>query len=199
MSPHEFQTHALQAADAEGRLPLSRMSYWEIFPFDPDSLHVAPLAEPVLPEAPRQGEDAASCANCARRDEAIWRDEHWRLIRFEQVGVPLLLMRLPIEHHDLADLPDELARELGMLTVHLARAVEALANIARAHITRWGDGGAHLHVFVWARPAGQAQLRVSCLPVWDDLLPEYPDQLAAADATVVAQALAGSYGGRVTS
>ena len=32
--------------------------------------------------------------------------------------------------------------------------------------------------------------------VWDDLLPEYPSDLAQADAALVAAALVESYGGR---
>ena len=63
----------------------------------------------------------------------------------------------PIAHHDLADLPDDRAAELGLLTVRIARAIEALPHIARAHVSRWGDGSAHLHVFFFARPAGFAR------------------------------------------
>ena len=111
------------------------------------------------------------------------------------VGVPLALMLHPRDHHDLADLPDELAAELGVLTVHLARHIQALPHIARAHVYRLGDGGAHLHVWFFARPAGQSQLYGSWLVVWDDLLPEYPAEIADADAAVVARALAASYGG----
>ncbi len=195
LDPDEFHARARSAADADGRLPLSRMTYWEIFPFEPEGLRVTPLRPPALPEPPRHGDHAADCTSCAQRDQGIWRDAHWRLSRMEKVGVPLLLMLHPLEHHDLADLPDARAHELGALTVHLARAVEGLPHIARCHVSRWGDGGAHLHVFFWARPEGQAQLRGSCLPVWDDLLPEYPDDVAAADAALVARALAASYGG----
>jgi hypothetical protein len=50
-------------------------------------------------------------------------------------------------------------------------------------------------VFFWARPEGQFQLRGSCLPMWDDLLPEYPEAIAAADADIVAAALVTSHGG----
>ncbi|MEU6868766.1 hypothetical protein ABZ924_37000, partial [Streptomyces sp. NPDC046876] len=55
---------------------------------------------------------------------------------------------------------------------------------------------AHLHVWFFARPEGQAQLYGSRLPVWDDLLPQYPADVAEADATAVADALIASYGGR---
>lgn len=90
-------------------------------------------------------------------------------------------------------IPDELAAGMGVLSTHIARHVEALPNIARAHVYRVGDGGAYLHIWFFARPLGQAQLYGSWLPVWDDLLPEYPDDLAQNDAETVARALHVSY------
>lgn len=195
LDPDAFYDHAVAAADADRRLPLSRMTGWEISPFEQEGLRVSPLRPPVLPEPPRHGEDPATCGSCQRRDEGIWLDENWRLSRISGVGVPLALMLHPREHHDLADLPDALAAELGVLTVHIARHVQALPHIARAHVYRIGDGGAHLHVWFFARPAGQSQLYGSWLVVWDDLLPEYPADVADADAQVVARALADSYGG----
>ncbi len=196
LTPDEFYRHALASADEEGRLPLARMTGWDISPFESDRLRVAPLRPPVVPEPPRDGEDPNRCRSCQRRDEGIWLNEHWRLTRVSGVGVPLVLMLHPRDHHDLADLPDELAAELGVLTSHIARHVEALAHIARCHVYRIGDGGAHLHVWFFARPAGQPQLLGSWLVVWDDLLPEYPSDLADADATLVAAALENSYGSR---
>jgi diadenosine tetraphosphate (Ap4A) HIT family hydrolase len=174
LRPEEFYEHAVAAADAERRLPLARMTGWDISPFEQDGLRVAPL----------------------RRDEGIWFDERWRLTRIIGVGVPLVLMLHPRDHYDLADLPDELAAELGVLTTHIARHVQALAHIARAHVYRIGDGGAHLHVWFFARPEGQAQLYGSWMVVWDDLLPQYPEDVAEADAATVADALVTSYGGR---
>lgn len=101
----------------------------------------------------------------------------------------------PRDHHDLEDLPDERAAELGVLTTHLSRHVQALPGVSRCHVYRLGDGGAHLHVWLFARPEGMAQLFGSWLVVWDDLLPEYPADLADADARAVADALVSSYGG----
>ena len=49
LRPDEFYDHALAAADGEGRLPLSRMTGWDISPFEPDGLRVAPLRRPVFP------------------------------------------------------------------------------------------------------------------------------------------------------
>jgi diadenosine tetraphosphate (Ap4A) HIT family hydrolase len=193
MTPEQFYAHALSAADAERRLPLSRMTYWEVAPFDQDGLRVAPLRPPVVPEPPRQDEDPAQCGACAKTDKGVWHDENWRLDRIDGVGVPLALMLRPREHFDLADLPDDRAAELGVLVTHIARHIEALAHISRAHVYRIGDGGAHLHIWFFARPLGQAQLFGSWLPVWDDLLPEYPAELAQADAEAVARALESSY------
>jgi hypothetical protein len=96
--------------------------------------------------------------------------------------------------NDLADLPDDRAAELGLLTVRIARAIEALPHIARAHVSRWGDGSAHLHIFFFARPAGFAQLRGTCLAIWDDLLPAVPAGHRDRDAAAVANALAGHGG-----
>jgi hypothetical protein len=196
LNPEEFYEHAVAAADAERRLPLSRMTGWDISPFEADGLRVAPLRPPVLPEPARQGEDPAECASCRHRDEGIWFDDRWRLTRIAGVGVPLVLMLHPREHFDLAELSDEWARELGVLTVHIARHMQALPYITRAHVYRIGDGGVHLHVWFFGRPEGQGQLLGSWLPVWDDLLPEYPAAEADADATIVVDALIASYGGR---
>ncbi|MCO8275812.1 hypothetical protein M1L60_35055 [Actinoplanes sp. TRM 88003] len=196
LRPDEFYAHALEAADEERRLPLARMTGWDISPFAPAGLTVSALREPVLPEPPRHGEDPADCRSCERRDEGLWLTDNWRLTRIPKAGVPLILMLHPREHHDLADLPDELAAELGVLTKHIAKHIQALPHISRAHVYRIGDGGAHLHVWFFARPEGQSQLYGSWLVVWDDLLPEYPDDVAAADATLVVDALLASYGGR---
>lgn len=198
MTPEEFYAHALSAADAEKRLPVSRlMPYWDIFPFEPERLQVVPLNGPEFPEKERFDEDPATCKSCAKRDEGVWLDDHWRLAVLDGTGVPLLLMLHPRDHYDFPDLPDDRAAELGRLSVHIGRAIEALPHVSRAHMYRIGDGGAHLHVFFFARPSGFHQLRGSGLVLWDDLLPEYPVERATADGIVVAEALAASYGGTV--
>ena len=179
LDPDAFYAHALEAADAEQRLPLSRMTMWD--------------AEAVLVER-RHDEDPATCRTCTRED-GVWTNARWRLTRIGGCGVPLVMMLIPRAHHDMGDLPDDLAAELGVLSAHLTRHVEALPNISRCHVYRVGDGGAHLHVWLFARPLGQGQLYGSWLPVWDDLLPEYPDDLAQRDAETVARALTESYSG----
>jgi hypothetical protein len=195
-TPEEFYARALSHADAEGRLPLSRMTGWEVFPFERDGLRVVPLEPPSLPEPARAGERENPCGACGEPKPAIWSDEHWSLRVLKGSGCPLILMLQPYAHYDLTDLPDDLARELGLLTVHTARAIESLPHIARAHVSRWGDGGAHLHVFFFARPAGFPQLRGTCLAIWDDLLPAVPGDQGDRDARAVGLAVAESYGGQ---
>ena len=196
MNPEEFYTHALRAADAEGRLPLSRITAWDVFPFEQTGLRVVPLNPPVLPEPARAGEIAADCQACTAGRTPVWSDAHWRLSVLGPSGAPLILMLEPDAHYDLPDLPDERASEMGLLTVRIARAIEALPHVARAHVSRWGDGAVHLHIFFFARPAGFRQLRGTCLAIWDDLLPAVPDDQRDHDATAVAQSLARSHGGR---
>src|SRR5487761_1090258 len=103
---------------------------------------------------------------------------------------------LDLARHDLDDLPDDRASELGLLVVRIAQAIESLPHIARAHVCRWGDGGAHLHVFFFARPAGFSQLRGTCLAIWDDLLPAVPSGQRDEDAAAIARAITASCGGR---
>ena len=190
LSPEEFYEHAIGAADHEGRMPLSRMTGWEVFPFESDGLRVVPLARPVLPEPPRYGEGGVNCRACKGERKVLWSDDHWNLNSTGALsGAPLVLILEPKAHYDLTDLPDDMAAELGILVVHIARAIESLPHIARAHVYRVGDGGAHLHVFFFARPAGFSQLRGSCFVLWDDLLPEIPLEQRDVDALAVATSL----------
>jgi hypothetical protein len=90
MRPEEFHAHAMLAADEEGRLPLSRMAGWEVFPFEQDGLRVVPLAPPELPEPPRLGESGRACPGCSDDRAAVWSDEHWRLKQLDgESGVPV--------------------------------------------------------------------------------------------------------------
>ncbi len=195
MTPEEFHAYALAAADPDGRLPLARMTGWDISPFEQDGLRTNPLRPPVLPEPARHGEDPADCSSCRNRDAGLWLNENWRLTRVGGVGVPLVLMLHSRDHYDFEDLPDELAAEFGLLSARIARHVKALPGITRSHVYRISDGGAHLHVWFFARPEGQGQLFGSWLVIWDDLLPEYPADLADADAETVVDALIASHGG----
>ena len=195
LTPTEFFDRVRASAGPDGRLPLSRMAGWEVFPFEPEGLRVVELNEPVLPEPDRAGAGGVDCRLCANRDAGVWLHARWRLSALEESGAPLILMLHTRDHLDLPEASDDLAAELGVLIVHITKAIEALPHVSRAHVSRWGDGAEHLHVFFFARPEGFAQLRGTCLAIWDDLLPAQPPDLIRADAREVAETLSASFGG----
>jgi hypothetical protein len=175
----ELIARARAAYTADGRPPLpDDISDWDIFPFEGDLL-VKPLDDPVVPEPPRHGETVGDCSACMSADsDYVWSDAGWRL-RTTPQPLPAYLLE-PRAHLDLGDLDDSMAAELGVLVVRIERAIASVAGVGRVHVNRWGDGGAHLHVWFFARPEGMLQLRGSCLPDWLDLLPPLPDEQSAA-------------------
>src|ERR1700686_2558571 len=72
LTPKEFYEHAVSVADSERRLPLSRMTGWEIFPFVADGLRVVPLEHPIVPEPPRNGEAGSPCGGCGPGEGGVW-------------------------------------------------------------------------------------------------------------------------------
>ena len=197
LTPEEFYTRARAHADAEGRLPMPDQSMWEIFPFEQEGLRAKPFQPPVLPEPPRGGEGGSECWRCADPEKGVvWSDARWVLTGLgEPVGLPFAGTLMPKAHLDLGDLDDVHAAELGTLVVRVDRAVRALGHIGRVHVNKWGDGGAHLHVFFLARPAGLLQLRGSNLALWEEMLPRLPEDVVEADLRTVARTLA-EQGGR---
>jgi hypothetical protein len=74
-------------------------------------------------------------------------------------------------------------------------AIETLPSVARVHISKWGDGGAHAHVFFFVRPTRMPQLRGTCLALWDDFLPTVPAEVVDDNAQAVVEQLVATYGG----
>jgi diadenosine tetraphosphate (Ap4A) HIT family hydrolase len=201
-SAQEYYDRLLSAVDDEGRLPVAftEMPGWDIFPYEPTGLRLKPLA-PLFDEEPaRQGEDPATCRCIGGkpRDNAIWTNDRWTLLGLD-TGIPITAMLIPEAHHDLADLPPELAREMGELLVVVARAIEALPSVGRCQVARYGDGSAHVHLFFFGRPARVGQFRGSTLVDWEENLPRLPEHVAEENARFVAETIVTAYGGRVTS
>jgi diadenosine tetraphosphate (Ap4A) HIT family hydrolase len=166
------------------------------FPFAGD-ITVKPLEPPVLPEPPRHGVEAADCHSCSRADDSyVWTDDSWRLTAYlpTQVrGIVLLETRAHLD--SFTDFPDDLLAALGPMTARVERAVaEALGDVARVHVCRWGDGGAHFHLWFMPRPLGALQLRGSMLPMWLDVLPDLDDDVARAAVADIGRTLAESGG-----
>lgn len=197
----DFHARVAAATDDEGRLPVAieAMPGWDIFPFELDGLRVKALEPLADAEPPRQGEDPAECfcqepMPADRAARVAWRNERWLLVLLD-MKLPVSFILRPVEHHDIADLPDDLAAELGVLTVAVTRAVEELPSVGRCHIGRYGDGGAHAHPFFFGRPARMLQLRGSCLLDWEENLPEVPEDVRLANGGHVGRRLVERFGG----
>ena len=175
---------------ARGALRMPPVEQWVSFPFEGE-LRVRELLPPVAEEPPRSGEDGSGCWRCETGDsDAIWSDERWILSPLrEPSGMPVIVILSPRAHHDMGDLPRDLQEELGPLLVRIERAVASVGGVGRVHVCRWGDGGAHFHVWFIARPVRLPQLKGSFVAIWDDVLPPLPQELWRANLDAVAAAL----------
>ncbi|HTT59103.1 MAG TPA: hypothetical protein VMF33_03565, partial [Acidimicrobiales bacterium] len=119
-TPDEFFEHATSSDAASGIDPASIFAAWESFPFDAEVLTVVPLRRPLVPEAPRSGDDPLNCRGCTSEDGLIvWENENWRLKTLsEPSGAPLVMILEPKQHSDYGELSDELAAEFGRILVH---------------------------------------------------------------------------------
>lgn len=195
LTPEEFYENAT-SRHSDNRVE-SNLASWETFPFETEGLKVRALRKPMVPEAPRNGEDPATCRTCAATNGLpVWANERWQLVAIDEPsGGPLVLVLGPRTHCDYGDLSEDMAAEFGRVLVALVRIVESFEHIARAHVLRWGDGSAHMHVFISARPEGFSQLRGTFLALWDDVLPPIPRSVRDADAARVGEELTQLLGG----
>ncbi len=201
-SAEDFHARVLAATGPDGRLAVNieEMPGWDIFPFEIDSLRIKPLEPLADDEPPRAGEDPATCW-CAQPpkdepdDHLVWSNESWTLRLSTDMKLPIGLSLGCREHYDLPTLPPDLAGEMGRLVVAVAAAVESLPSVGRCQIAKYGDGGAHLHLFVLGRPARMLQLRGSPLLDWEENLPVVPLEVHRANAEHVAARLLAGVGG----
>lgn len=172
----ELTQRAREAAGDDGRIPLPKQVGWPIFPFEAAGLRMQELRDPVLPEPPRNGEDGpADCWTCGSgRGDVVWEDDRWLVsMSPEPAAVPAATIHTRA-HLDFHELTDELGAELGVLLVRSQRALASIAGVGRVHVYKWGDGSAHLHIVVVARPAGMLQLKGMYLSTWMFALPALP-------------------------
>jgi diadenosine tetraphosphate (Ap4A) HIT family hydrolase len=164
------------------------------FPFAGD-ITVKPLEPPVVPEPPRAGLTADDCHACGRDDDTyLWTDRHWRLHGMLPTQIPGIVLLETRAHIDsFADMPAELLAEIGPMAARVEQVLhDALDDVARVHVNRWGDGGAHFHLWFMPRPLGALQLRGSMLPMWLDLMPDLDDAAAHAALDAIAARMAAS-------
>src|SRR4051794_34262116 len=201
-SPEQFYARVWAATGPDGRLPVAveEMPGWDIFPFEIESLRMKPLQPLAEEEPPRAGEDPARCFCAAPPDpqtteRLVWSNQRWRLHLDTDVKLPIGLSLGPLAHCDLPSVPDDLAREMGELIVAVSAAVESLPSVGRVQLAKYGDGGAHLHLFLFGRPARMLQLRGSPLLDWEENLPAIPLEVHRANAEHVARQLVDTVGG----
>jgi diadenosine tetraphosphate (Ap4A) HIT family hydrolase len=148
--------------------------------------------ERQVPEPPRRGEDGGPpCGICAGTTTApVWSDENWTLhppVSGSLPGTVWLATRVHVD--SFADLPEQLAADFGGLVARVERAILSLGDVGRVHLYRWGDGGAHFHVWLMPRPLGMLEASGMMLPLWEDTLANVSDEELAAAARRVAAAM----------
>lgn len=198
-----FYARVRAATDDEGRLPVvaEEMPGWDIFPFEIDGLRIKPLQPLADAEPDRRGESPADCQCSApeRPDDGtlVWSNDRWRLWLLTDMGLPITVSLGPKQHMDLPTMPPDWAAEFGQLSVTISAAIESLPSVGRAQLAKYGDGGAHLHVWFFGRPARMLQLRGSPLLDWEESLPKVPLEVLQANARPIGAALVAAYGGSV--
>lgn len=194
------QVHArIAAATADGRLAAPPSNDWDNFPWEAVDGAVVPRVLPPPADDPvRAGESPElPCPACAGvlGDNLVWEDERWRLKHFGAPGgLPVVLILEPKVHLDFGQLDDDLASEHGRISNRLTRIIEGLENVARCHVLRYGDGGAHAHTWFVARTARLTGVVGSPVIEWNDVLPPGPEDVWRADLHVIATKLA-NWGG----
>jgi diadenosine tetraphosphate (Ap4A) HIT family hydrolase len=162
-----------------GALRTPPVDDWDSWPFEPADLRPKALRPPE-PDPVVAGTGGVDCEACATPDsEYLWTDERWRLTSLpEPGGLPVVVLLEPREHFSgPADLPEDLAREQGVMLGRMERAVLSVGGIGKVHIGRWGEGADHLHWWFMGRPEGFGQLRSSFAAIWDDVLPPTPREV----------------------
>jgi diadenosine tetraphosphate (Ap4A) HIT family hydrolase len=149
-------------------------------------------SERQIPEPPRRGEEGGPpCGICSgKTTAAVWSDDNWTLhppVGGSLPGAVWLASRVHVD--SFRDLPPELQREFGVVAGRVENAILSLGDVARVHLYRWGDGGAHFHVWFLPRPLGMLEASGMMLPIWEDALPNVPDQELAAAAERIAAAM----------
>ncbi len=198
-SAEEVYQRIIATTGDGARLPMPPSVEWDIFPWEIVDGALAP--KPVQPpgeEPARDGEDPEKpCRQCVGIDATriVWEDEHWVLTHpGEPTGLPLVLMLHTREHEDYGQLDDEIASQFGRISNRLVRIIENFPNIGRVHVSRWGDGGAHFHVWFFARTKGLMPVLGSPAAEWNDIIPAGNEDVWRADLNALATKLA-NWGG----
>ena len=193
-SPEDLYARVVDQVGEQGRLPMSPVADWDVFPWEVVDGTLVPkvLRPPLAAEAPRAGDaGAAPCPTCSSDgSDRSWENERWTVKTMPRGGMPLILMLETREHLDYTDLDDDLAAEYGRISVWLSRIMSKLPYVGRVHVMRIGDGGSHVHIWHAARPERMPNILGSLALEWDEMLPPPPEDVWRADLKAVADRLA---------
>ena len=124
---------------------------------DPARARPAPDPRAAAPRRARR----PPCAICGGEhdDARSGRTSNWTLHPPVGGSLPGAVWLASREHVDsFADLPRAARRRLRpRRRARVERAILALGDVGRVHLYRWGDGGAHFHVWFLPRPLGMAR------------------------------------------
>ena len=145
-----------------------------------------------VPEPPRRGEPGGEqCGVCeGSATDVVWSDEHWTLhppVGGSLPGSVWLASRVHVDSFSIC--PTELRGRLRQGRRAVERAILGLGDVGRVHLYRWGDGGSHFHVWFLPRPLGMLEASGPMLPLWEDVLPNVPDEELAEAARQIAAAM----------
>lgn len=182
-------------------LPMPEVANWPIFPFEGDI-----KVRKVFPFAPqehvRSGDPGGPPCACTGEGDytpsaPIWQNDRWQVrpLSFggERAPFPAYMLET-VEHMDFDDFDEEMAADMGVMTLRLDRAMHAANDLGRVHVNRWGDGGAHYHLWFLGRPRGAGQLSGFALPWWGFILPSRSEEAQAASDQSIATSLAAACG-----
>jgi len=143
-----------------------------------EPLTVGEPSERVIPEPPRRGEPGGEpCGICGgMTTKEVWSDDTWTLHPPVGGSLPGAVWLASRAHVDsFSDLPPAAAASFAGVVARVERAILSLGGVARVHLYRWGDGGAHFHVWLLPRPLGMLEAKGMMLPIWEDVLANVSD------------------------
>jgi hypothetical protein len=144
-----------------------------------EPLETRALSKPVIPEPHRRGEPGGPpCGVCdGSSTTAVWGDDLWTLHPPVGGSMPGSLWMASREHADsFMDLSPQAQTGFGVVVARVEKALLSVGDFARVHLYRWGDGGAHFHVWFMPRPLGMLEATGMMLPLWEDVLPNVEDE-----------------------
>ena len=151
-----------------------------------------PLADPVIPEPPRRGEPGGEeCGICTHQaTPAVWESEHFTMHPPVQGSLPGAVWLASKEHVDsFNDLLAGCGGRVRAVVARVEQAILALGDVGRVICTAGATGARTSTYGSCLGRSGMLQASGTMLPIWEDVLPNVPDEELAEAARQIAAAL----------